>query len=833
MSDGRIFVAEITVVVDANGTEETFYFSTAPFTTSPSDTPANKPIQALLKNPGSMRYDLFSQGRLTGLVTPNYGIMSLANPYDANGKGVLDDWINYGVSNGKVTLRIGTPGDAYPSAWKTVYIARVYKIVVSEEVQITLRDRSQLLNKPVITDVFTGSGGEEGTGAGIGRKKAIVISGSFYIPPILINAQKQIYFVQANSEGGFRTARFTQLNTDFSEAFATYDNGIELTAEPDYSSFTEMESNSPSEGCVRFYFGTDSKYAVGWKNGPVYFRVGSPPAGELRISVIGYPSDNDFEVEGFANGSWQDKYLLYRAGFTPDDIDLDSEGIGLTEQYVYEDETFLEVLSNSCLVRQGFFGFTKLDKFRAGYLRDPDDDDYYAGVPDGVFSSPRPVIPTTSLFSFTEESYRNLQNQPVPGQEIPVWAVTVNCFKTFPINEVAGGTIPLIRDYLTRQPYWITFKAYSDTTRIANPNAENVEIEVPSRDFPNDFTIKLFSYRYFHLYGGNPKTFTIETELRDDLLDLELHDVVTLQTPRFGLSAGVKTRIIGMEIDCVSRVMRFTLWIPGRGQFTGNTSPLEPGSEAYNQNQQTKQLVNKIGKVQFPPFTLRTSATMSLNTGNESINVSLPNFSLVTAATLEVIYGFYQNFFNNSPTTVIAHNAGDLIVLIQRAPNDTSVPTLVTGFTNIHVQDAEFGLGHRVSYLIDTSNAFTTFSPNLWNTSHCCILVYPGATGIGALNVSAEGYTASSRAVPILTLEGSGSTVVSYLSTNQNLLPTPEPTGMTKRADNFSPNGYGGGRFTVYDIPNQSSFTSDRTFDFTGQGAPGGITQAVSFEVKY
>jgi hypothetical protein len=605
MSDGRIFVAEITVVVDANGTEETFYFSTAPFTTSPSDTPANKPIQALLKNPGSMRYDLFSQGRLTGLVTPNYGVMSLANPYDENGKGVLDDWINYGVSNGKVTLRIGTPGDAYPSAWKTVYIARVYKIVVSEEVQITLRDRSQLLNKPVVTDVFTGSGGPEGTGAGLGRKKQMVLGDPGYIPPILINSQKQIYFVQSTGNGGILPNNLT------GDAFSVFDNGIQLQpAIALYSSFEEMEANSPAEGHVRFFMGTKSSYLGNdnnfYQNGPVYMRLGSPPAGEVRVLALGYPNDDDFDNNaGTAVGSYTNELLVLRAGFELDDISVNSGAAGFAH-LVEEDQTYLDVMSDKALLNQEFFGFNKADKFFSGLLSDPESDspNYVGGT------NPQPSV---SRFTFTEETYADIRNTPVPGQEIPVWSITVGVGRSWPVKELAGGTTDRIRDLLSREPYYVSFVAYSDTTKVANPNAENEKIDIQGRLTFGNFFIQGFATKYFYLYGGNPRTFTIRTEMRDDLLDLDLHNVVTLQTPRFSLQNGVKTRIVGMEIDCVSRTMEFTLWIPGRGKFTGNTSPLQPGTQAYAQNQQTKALLSNIGKVKFPEFGVTARGSVSLS----------------------------------------------------------------------------------------------------------------------------------------------------------------------------------------------------------------------------
>lgn len=644
MNDGRIFVAEITVLVDDDGTEETFYFSTSPITTKPTDIPANKPISAYLKNAGTYKADLFSRGRVTGLVQPNYGIMTLANPLDSTGKGVFDDWANYGVSNGKVVLRIGYETDDYPSAWTIVYIARVYKLsVMNDEVSITLRDRSQLFDKPINSEVFLGTGGKEGNGTGLGRKKQNVFGDPGFFPPICINAQKQIYFVSTNG-CDYWTADIGLLSPyngsqDYTASFDVYDNAFKLLRTNNYSTFEELESTVPDEGEVRFWFGGTSSYSPYWYKGPVYFRLGSPPEGELRIFGIGYPSEKDNDNIGYLFGNFFIESLALRTGLTSSDVQsIDNWKVRIDAQLIEENQTYLQSMSDACLVFNSWFGFNRQDILVSGHLLDPKSSRIYYGIkipeyPDGVPGFD--LENTVSLFTFTDDYIKNLKSDPVSGQENPMWAAVFNVGRTWPVSNIAGGASDENRDWMTRQPYYDSFKAYSDPTKIKHPNAETIEVYVPSRAIQNEYSRHSYSARFMWLYAGTPRTYTFTTDLLPELLDIELHDVVTLKTSRFGLSAGVKMRVIGMTINTQNREIEWMLWVNGRGIWTGSTSPLDPGTDAYDDNNKTKKLINKIGKVYWPEWRIYSTGGLGIGSGTGGSIVTIPEWDFFTSGSLE------------------------------------------------------------------------------------------------------------------------------------------------------------------------------------------------------
>lgn len=615
-----VYALEITAVVE--GVEQTHYFSTAPFATGPADQPAHQPFAPLIRNAGTFARSLFSGKRMTGYVAPSYGSAELANPTDADGVGRLDDWASYGVSGARVVLRMGEIGAAYPEDWTMVYIARAQKVSVQTDgMTISLRDLSQMLDKPVVSDVFTGSGGLEGSGAGLGRKKQFVSSDPGFIPPILIDAARQIYFVQSSGAWGLDLVD-THPETPL---FGVWDNGIPLTRSwPNYASSADLLATAPAAGNVRYYFA--GTVASGYASGPVFIRLGSPPDGDIRVFTLGAPGPDEWERIGQTFGSYSLGVMAIRAGVPASQVDLG--GVGMGAQLIESDQTYLQAMSSACMVSAGYFGFGRDETFRSGYLRDPEDDGPNYGL--SLPSLPaQPAQPTTSLFTFTPANSRGLRSDPPAGADAPTWCVTISTGRAWP-SRIAGGASATLKGWLTREPYYDSFKGYSDSTLIAHPQAERAEVVAPSRDLQNSFSRQLAAARYLYLYGGTPRTYTFTAPLTAENLALDLQDVVTLQTPRFGLSAGVKFRIVGIVIDAQARQLNFTVWAPGRGVYSGSTSPLDPGTEAWGLAQATASQLASLMRAVIPNFTLYSSGTKASATAGGG-PIYLPNFSIISS----------------------------------------------------------------------------------------------------------------------------------------------------------------------------------------------------------
>lgn len=578
MTPQKVFVVAIEPVIDAAGTTETHLFCAEPWATSPTDVPANTPVRPYLQNAGTFKQELFSGARVTGAIRPSFGNITLANPAPTIGsEGPFDAWLGYGLSGAKVTVRWGRIGDAYPSQWETVYIAYVAGAIIdTSSVTMRLRDRSYLFDAPLVTDGFDGSGGLEGSGS-VPKMKQFVAGSAGFIPPVLVDPIKQIYFVQSTGDGGLRAGWVGDPNEV--SLWDVFENGNEITrASTDYASEAELLSVAPASGEVKFYWGSDSTWVTGWKNGPVYFRLGTPPVGELRCYAAGFATDDDHARWGAAMGSFTLVALAMRAGVDRDSIAASNVSVQMA--MVDDDTPFIDVMSGACLAYESWFGFTRLDQFRDGYLCDPEDDGIWYGIDwagAGMGAAPA-AQPTTSVLTITPDNGKELRREPVNGMEAPVWKVNVKARKTWPCP-VDSGASDTMRDYLTRDPWWATFQGVSDTTLTANPGAITATVEIPYADFPNVFSRRLFLERYFVLFGGRRDIFTVTVPLQADSLAINLHDVVTLEWPRLGLGGGVKCRVVSIFIDCSAAVpsMRLGLWTGEIGVFTGTVSMVPPG----------------------------------------------------------------------------------------------------------------------------------------------------------------------------------------------------------------------------------------------------------------
>lgn len=497
MSAERI-VVEIETTIDAIGTVETHYYSTSGFSTKPTDTPANTYVAPRLKSAGNFRRELFSGTRVTGSVRPSFGEIVLFN----NDAG-LDDWLCYGVSGGKVTVRMGDETAAYPAGYTTLYIAYAQHIVADfSEIRIRLRDRLNLLEQPLVTASFAGTGGLEGTTAMAGKLKQWVSSDPCWFPPILVDAAKQLYFVQSTGAGGL------------TGSFAVYEGGIAITRNSNYPDASTCLSTSPAVGECRFFFDTAA----------VYVRLGSVPQLDLRVNGFGYhPSGS----------AWTFGVFAAQAGI--------SGGTGpmtVGAQFIDDSSTYAEVMEDACKVSLGFFGMTRLDSFISGVLAVPS-------------SSP--------TYTFNQHNAKDWRRSPIQDMDAPVWSLTANVGKTYP-GSVALGASATNKEIYQRSPWWSAVAKTDASVKTANPGAVAVVINANGRHFQSALDQTNFTTPYMALFGVRRDFYTCTVPLSAETVGLDLHDTVAIKLPRFGLDAGKNFRVITQQIDCDRREITYGMW---------------------------------------------------------------------------------------------------------------------------------------------------------------------------------------------------------------------------------------------------------------------------------
>lgn len=494
-------VAEITLTVDAGGTTQTFYMGTSGYATKPTDTPANTYIAPRIKSVGSFRRELFSGSRVTGAVRPSFGEIVLMN-----NDGGLDAWMGYAISGAKVTVRIGDENAAYPAGYTTVYVAYAQHLIADfDQIRLRLRDRLNLLDQPLITSSFAGTGGLEGSTAMAGKLKQWVSSDPCWFPPILIDAALQLYFVQSTGAGGL--ASF----------FKIYEGAIEITRNTNYPDAATCLSTSPAAGECRFWLGTGD-------DGPVYVRLGSVPQLDLRVNGFGYHSSGSV---------WTFGVFAAQAGI--------SGGTGpmtVGAQFVDDSSTYAEVMEDACKVSLGYFGMTRLDAFVCAVFNKP-----------GV----------TASYSFNQHNAKNWSRSPIQDMDAPVWSVTANVGKTYPGN-VAAGASATNKEIYQRGPWWAAVAKTDAAVKTANPGAVAVVIDAKGRHLQSALDQTNFITPYMALFGVRRDFYTCTVPLDATTIALELHDTVQIKLPRFGLSAGKNMRIITQQIDADKREITYGMW---------------------------------------------------------------------------------------------------------------------------------------------------------------------------------------------------------------------------------------------------------------------------------
>jgi hypothetical protein len=167
---------EVTVTL-AGGATQTHYFATEGFRSGPADAPAGTYFAELVESVGEYRRELFGGARVAGAVKASRGSITLINA-----GGVLDNFAAAGAG-GLVVARIGTPGAQYPAEYETLFRSYIDTVAADfQSVRLTLRDRVEQLDAPIVTAIFQGSGGLEGT-VGAGAKKQLVFGTPGLVPP--------------------------------------------------------------------------------------------------------------------------------------------------------------------------------------------------------------------------------------------------------------------------------------------------------------------------------------------------------------------------------------------------------------------------------------------------------------------------------------------------------------------------------------------------------------------------------------------------------------------------------------------------------------------------
>jgi len=173
--------------------------------------------------------------------------------------------------------------------------------------------------------------------------------------------------------------------------------------------------------------------------------------------------------------------------------------------------------------------------------------------------------------------------------------------------------------------------------------------------------------------------------------------------------------------------------------------------------------------------------------------------------------------------SVPAHQAGDLLVLIERA---STTPTLRSGWTSIGTIAAQFsGQSVRLSYIIDTGNTINSLSFSSTPGGVSMVYVYRGAGAPRNANQVDAG-VATTVSVPSVDLSSGGgnSWVFAYVVNNQSFTIT--YSGITKRRGYEDGPNIGGGGWATADTNGAVS-----TLSASASWSSGSYSAVIAFEL--
>lgn len=496
--DQYIFVAEITMAVDDAGTTELHLACTGEgFATRPSDVPANVPVPPTLLDPGSLRRELFSGNRMFGAVRPAFGEIVLYN-----GDGRYDAWEPHGFDGRPVTVRWGRRGAAYPAGYTVCYVATMEGITLTEtQARLRLRDGLALLDKPVISEVFAGTGGAEGGSELEGQARQRMFGRCLYPPAQTISTGQLVYHVSLGALSG---------------TLQVWDSGVQLTrgiTYADLESFLDL-GNAPDPG----YFST---YGAGPS---VYIRLGSRPVGDIRL--LGTFVREDGVV-------WTIAAMLARAGYagpvTGTPIPL--KGLVVDEPGT----TWLQVIEEMARAAGMFFTFDRLGRFRSGVVEPP------AGV----------FVPT-----LTRQNCLSIRRSPADGMPTPAHALSVNAGRAWKSSLAAGATVT--RREFDKDTWYERYTYTDEAVLLKHPAASGIHLDVQPRLTGAQW--EALRQRYVSLFFVGRRLITAVVPMSAAMLAIDLMDTVRVQWPRFGLADGVLLRVVAVRHALAQRQIEFSLW---------------------------------------------------------------------------------------------------------------------------------------------------------------------------------------------------------------------------------------------------------------------------------
>lgn len=286
-----------------------------------------------------------------------------------------------------------------------------------------------------------------------------------------------------------------------------FDGGVALTMGAEYASLADLNATAPSAGQARVYGG-----------GPVYVRLGSVAAYDVSCA----PSQVRIDA---ATVAWMQTLAA--------DAGVAASGTFLSiEDYVPLDsaDTYLQIMARACRSIPSWFGFDALGTFVAEAITDP------AG------GSP--------VYTFRTSNVLSLERTAPPGFDVPAWRVQTKGRRNWMFGRTLAGAAV---DYMRRE--WYSSATDDDAATLTkHPLALDLSFDSPRHDAGG-------SAAFLALHGTERDFLRVTCPASVALLSaVDLGDCVEVKYPRFGMSAGKKFLVVGIDAQYGARTVTYSLW---------------------------------------------------------------------------------------------------------------------------------------------------------------------------------------------------------------------------------------------------------------------------------
>lgn len=509
-----MILVELIGATNAAGTTQTFYLSTAPFVTQPTDTPANQAFTPALIDPGALGVSAYGDGRTSGASQLQRGDLVIANT-----DGGFDAWLDYSFEGRAVTIRSGSSG-AYPGSYPAIMTATVDSIVVTaRDVTVQLRDRQLVLSNPLLVTRYAGTNslpnGLEGTASDLkGKPKPRIFGQVFNISPALVNTSKLTYQVNDGAVASID---------------AVYDRGLAKTFSADYATSALLQAASLTSGSALY----STCIAEG------YFRLHDAASGQITADVTQGAASANRTVAKVIEA------IALAAGISSGEISasditaLDAINSAVVGVFVDDDSSAGEIMDDVAASIGAYYGYDPAGSLRMGVLTAPT-------------GSPVLTIQPYSVLS-------GLNRRQPTDNGVPVWTVTAQHSRIWNTqgSDLAGSVTAARRAYLSQRTRSAA-PAVDAAVKLKFLTAGEMTIDTL---LVSEAAAETEAARQLALHKVRRDIF--EVPIPVDLYaatPVKFMDVVSLTYPRFGLSAGKLFRVIGRSVELKRNRAVLTLW---------------------------------------------------------------------------------------------------------------------------------------------------------------------------------------------------------------------------------------------------------------------------------